>query len=93
MRRILVFTVALFLVLTLALVVLAQASSKSGSPTLYTVEQGTVSGGSYCLTGLTWQVSGAASGGSYRLLGPAAPRLRGSGCCCTYLPLGLRDVP
>lgn len=93
MRRILILTVALSLALTLTLIVLAQASSGSCPSTLYAVEQGTVSGGSYNLTSLTWQASGTASGGSYRLLGPAAPRLRGSGCCCTYLPLGLRNVP
>jgi len=51
---------------------------------------------------------GRASGGRYRLLCPAAPGLRGSassplvsppgqaatgsGCCCTYLPLVVRNL-
>jgi hypothetical protein len=47
-------------------------------------------GGGYRLTGLAWQFSGIASGGKYRLLGPAAPALRGNGCCCTYLPCIVR---
>lgn len=93
MRRILLFVVVLFLVLALALVGLVQARSESSPSALYAVEQGTVSGGSYSLTNLTWQVSGTARGGGYRLQGPAAPMLRGSGCCCTYLPLGLWNVP
>jgi hypothetical protein len=56
----------------------------------YAVEQSTVSGGGYRLASLPWQVSGTASGGGYRLQSPTAPMLRGSGCCCTYLPLSLR---
>ena len=56
-----------------------------GPTTLYTVEPGAASGGLYHLTGLTWQVDGTVGGGGYRL-SPTAPRLRGSGCCCTYLP-------
>lgn len=60
-------------------------------PSLRTVEQGVLSGGSYRLTSLTWHVSGTTSGMSYRLQGPAAPSLRGSGCCCTYLPCALRN--
>jgi hypothetical protein len=35
---------------------------------------------------------GSASGGGYRLLGPASPTLRGNGCCCTYLPCVLRNL-
>jgi hypothetical protein len=57
----------------------------------YQVEGGIISGGSYRLATTTWQVSGAASGQGYRLLGPAAPALHGSGCCCTYLPCVLRQ--
>jgi hypothetical protein len=59
----------------------------------YFVELGSSSGGEYHLTSLAWQVSGTSSGGDYRLLGPAAPALRGSGCCCTYLPMTLRNTP
>jgi len=31
------------------------------------------------------------AGGGYMLLGPVAPELQGSGCCCTYLPCVLRQ--
>jgi hypothetical protein len=84
-RRILVLAaiVALLLVGTVAL-------AQSGRP--YVVEKGCAAGGSYSLTSLTWQVSGASNGGDYRLFGPAAPALRGSGCCCTYLPIALRNA-
>jgi hypothetical protein len=57
----------------------------------YAVQPGTSSGGSYHLTSLAWQVSGTAAGGSYALVSPSAPTLRGSGCCCTYLPCILRN--
>jgi hypothetical protein len=70
--------------------VLAQ-SGGCGSSVRYAVEPGSASGGGYQLASLTWYLSGTASGGSYHLLGPAAPRLRGSGCCCTYLPLVVRS--
>jgi hypothetical protein len=59
----------------------------------YAVQSGTISGEGYHLTSTSWQVSGTASGGHYRLLSPAAPALRGSGCCCTYLPMILRNGP
>jgi hypothetical protein len=66
---------------------------------LYTAEQEVASGGSYHLTSLapssvadlTWQVSGTASGGNYRLSALPALALTGSGCCCTYLPCILRN--
>jgi len=56
-------------------------------------------GGNYQLTSLplrpaqgnAWQVSGNASGGGYALTSPYEPALRGSGCCCTYLPCMLRS--
>ena len=74
----------------------APAVAQSGEPgpaAGYIVDQGTVFGEHYCLTSLAWHVDGLASGGKYRLLSPAAPALRGSGCCCTYLPLTLRSAP
>jgi hypothetical protein len=49
-----------------------------------------VAGGGYRLTGLAWQVSGTASGGRYRLVGPASPG-EGNQCCCTYLPCVVRN--
>jgi hypothetical protein len=78
--------------LVLGSLTLAQSSGVE-SPPACTVGQGTISGGGYQLTSLAWQISGTASGGSYRLLGAATPSLRGSGCCCTRLPLVLRGFP
>jgi hypothetical protein len=80
--------------LLLAGVVLAQSGGEHDPSTLYTVEQGpalsavegTASGGGYHLTSLGWRVSGTAGGAGYRLLSPAAPTLRGNGCCCTWIP-------
>jgi hypothetical protein len=64
-----------------------------GSPALCDSKPGTASGGVYQLVSVAWHVTGTSSGGDYRLLGPAAPALRGSGCCCTYMPLALRNCP
>ncbi len=64
----------------------------------YIVQAGTAAGGSYQLTGLalrqaqgdTWRVSGAAGGGAYSLV--ASDRAAGGNqCCCTYLPIILRN--
>ena len=81
---------ALVCVLVLAGVALAQSGNQP-SPPWYAVEQGRASGGRYHLTSVSWYVSGTASSGSYRLLSPSSPTLRGSGCCCTYLPCVLRN--
>jgi len=70
--------------------VLAQSPGR-GLASPYQVAGGLISGGSYRLTTADWQVSGTASGGGYRLVGPAAPGAAGSGCCCTYLPCVMRD--
>jgi hypothetical protein len=78
--------------LVLAGGVLAQPGDAEVPPPCM-VEQGVVSGGGYRLTSLVWQISGTASGGGYRLMGPSTPTQRGSGCCCTYLPLLLRNGP
>jgi len=74
----------LLLLVLLASGVLAQSIGP------YKVEGGIISGEGYRLTTANWQVSGTDSGEGYRLLGPAAPELRGSGCCCAYLPCVLR---
>jgi len=81
---------ALVCVLLLAGAALAQSGSQP-SPPWYAVEQGRASGGRYHLTSVSWHVSGAASGGGYRLLSPSSPTLRGNGCCCTYMPCVLRN--
>ena len=85
-RRILVLT-AIVALLLLGTVALAQ----SGGP--YVVETGYAAGGSYYLISLAWQVSGTSRGGDYRLLGPAAPTVRGSGCCCTYFDNVMFQAP
>lgn len=64
--------------------------SQAGPERPYAVKPGMVSGGDYRLTSQTWQLSGVASGGGYRLLGPASPS-RGNQCCCTHLPCVLRN--
>jgi hypothetical protein len=88
MKQRMMLTVIVFLVL-LGSVVIAQPSRPDSSQP-HTVDNGVAVGGGYQLTGLVWQVTGTATGGNYRLLSPAAPTLRGSGCCCTYLPVLMR---
>ncbi len=86
------------LLLVMAGSVLAQ-SSGAGSGQSLGVQPGTSSGGNYQLASLPlhpaqdngWQVSGAAGGGGYALAALSQPALRGSGCCCTYLPCILRQ--
>ena len=67
------------------------AAAQWGGPVGYLVEPGTGSGGDYQLTGQGTSVSVEMSGGAYRLQGGIQPMLRGSGCCCTYLPCILRQ--
>jgi hypothetical protein len=90
--RITISLIAIVAFLATGSVALAQFSGQ-GTPTWYAVERGTASGGRYHLSSLSWQVSGAASGAGYRLLGPAAPSSSENGCCCTYLPCLLRNYP
>jgi len=70
--------------------VLAQTGGPGSGPAM-SVQAGTAAGGNYQLASLAWQVSGTATGGGYALLAPYQPALRGSGCCCTYLPCVLRN--
>ena len=86
-RTMILGTVAALLLLSA--VTLAQSGGRFPSAP-YMVERGTASGGLYRLTGLAWQVEGAADGGGYRL-SPATPTLRGNGCCCTWIPCVLRN--
>jgi hypothetical protein len=85
--------IALLLVITLLAgggAALAQSSGPApGQP--MSIQAGTSSGGNYHLASLEWQVSGTAAGGGYTLAMPYTPALRGSGCCCTYLPCILRN--
>lgn len=92
--------------LTLLLVLLAFLLLSAGALAAlpYQAETGTLAGGDYQLTTFGSRAGGdyllttfgsragnVAAGGGYRLLGPAAPELRGSGCCCSYLPCTLRS--
>ena len=94
---ILVAFVALLCLGGVALQSTAPAVAQSGEPGPapgYVVQAGTAAGGSYHLTspalrqaqGDAWQVSGTLAGGGYALATLYQPALRGSGCCCTYLP-------
>lgn len=80
-------TLLLFLI---AFLLLSTGASALSAPR-YQVETGTISVGSYQLGSFGVQAGNIAIGGAYRLLGPSAPDLRGSGCCCTYVPCVLRN--
>jgi hypothetical protein len=78
-----------FLIVLLTLVFLSTGAGALSAPR-HQVEAGIISGGSYQLTTFGAQAGNVASGGAYRLLGPAAPEQLASGCCCVYLPCILR---
>ena len=88
-----VILVVLVALLCLGGVALAQSGGAGPAPE-YVVQAMTSAGGTYHLASLplrqaqgdAWQVSGTATGGGYVLAIPSAPALRGSGCCCVYLP-------
>ena len=80
-------TLLMFLI---AFLLLSTGASALSGPR-YQVETGTISGGSYQLASFGAQTGSIAAGGAYRLLGPSVPNLRGSGCCCTYVPCILRN--
>jgi hypothetical protein len=50
-------------------------------------------GGDYQLELLGWQVTNEPASGRDYLLNPISPGLRGSGCCCTYLPCVVKNSP
>jgi hypothetical protein len=85
--------IALLPVVTLLAVgstALAQTGEAGSAPT-WRVQPGTSSDGSYQLASLSWPVSSTITGEGYALTSPYTPALRGSGCCCTYLPCILRS--
>jgi len=88
---------AIYLMLVIALLALASgavAQTEDSEPSpLCMVGRGSISGGAYQLTSLSWQINGSASGGAYQLAVPAAPSLRGSGCCCIYIPVVGNTAP
>jgi hypothetical protein len=78
-----------FLVVVTALLLLGTAASaRPGGG--YAVEEGTLTGGGYRLTAVSSPADSTMIGGGYQLLTLAKPTLRGSGCCCTYVPCLLR---
>jgi hypothetical protein len=83
--------VRIALLLILLVVVLLATSAGVQSAPRNRAETGTISGGTYRLRSFGMEADGASTGGAYRLLGPLTPSLRGSGCCCTYLPCILRS--
>lgn len=92
MKRVAILLVILLL-LGVTLQVRAPMLAQTGAlgPARYGVEAGTVAGGGYQLSSLAWQISGTTSAGAYRLSTAVEHSLRGSGCCCTYLPCVLRN--
>jgi hypothetical protein len=82
---------ALVCALLLVSVVVAQSGSRPNLTSLYTVTQGTASGGGYRLASPVWQISGISDGGGYHLLGPTSPGSDNQCCYCTYLPCTLRS--
>ncbi|MBU0490886.1 MAG: hypothetical protein KKA73_03925 [Chloroflexi bacterium] len=87
-------TIALLFVVALLLVggtALAQTGGPGPAPERRVIIQaGPTIGGGYQLTSLTWRVIGTAGGGRYNLV--AADRVAGGNqCCCTYLPIVLRN--
>lgn len=89
MKQMLMLAVIVIMML-LGTVVIAQ-SNRLDSLQQYTVENRVAVGGGYQLTGVVWQVTGTTRGGNYQLLCVAASAQAGSGCCCTYLPMTLRN--
>ncbi len=85
-------TIILVAIVVLLLVNSVTWAQSSGSPG-DVVQQAMISGNRYHLASAAWQARGIASGGEYRLASPVVPGLRGSGCCCTYLPCMLRQLP
>ena len=76
-------------------VLLSLALGQSGGqppPASYAVGLGTMCGGGYHLTSMAWQVSGTATGATYRLHSTGGPVAQRTGCCCTYLPLVVRGL-
>jgi hypothetical protein len=62
-------------------------------PNWYVNTGGSLSGEHYHLNMFSWEISGETAGGDYHLQLLSSPSLRGSGCCCTYLPCVLKNFP
>lgn len=84
--RIVAAVAAVSLLLSVGLLSHSEAKLPGQQGGGYVVERGWSSGEGYRLLSVSWQVEGVTTGDGYSLMSPAAPALRGSGCCCTYLP-------
>jgi len=83
-------TVTALVIVVALLLVGGTALAQTGGPAPYTIQSGTAGGGNYQLTSLAWHVSGTAGSGHYNLV--SADRTAGGNqCCCTYLPIVLRN--
>ena len=92
MKPIRTMKTSIALLVAALLVVGGAALAQTGGPDLrYTIQAGTVAGGGYQLTALHWQVSGTTGGGGYSLTTGADRAGGGNQCCCTYLPVILRN--
>jgi len=81
-----------FLLVVAGLLLGGIVQAQTGGPGRgYAVQAGTATGGNYQLASLSWRVSGMAAGGPYGLTVAADRAAGGNQCCCTYLPLILRN--
>ncbi|MFZ2095356.1 MAG: hypothetical protein WAV05_01840 [Anaerolineales bacterium] len=82
-----IIIISLITILILASGAIASAhSNKDLVPSTYQITSELSAGNGYQIIPLTWQISGALNGGNYFLDVQTSPTLRGSGCCCTFLP-------
>ncbi|HBY98288.1 MAG: hypothetical protein M5U01_08250 [Ardenticatenaceae bacterium] len=90
MKMRIVILAAIVALLPLVSVTLAQSVGPAPSSG-QAVDLGSASAGRYQLARPAWLVSGTADGEGYHLRSAAEPALRGSGCCCTYVPCLLKQ--
>ena len=86
-------TVILLVIVALLFISSAALAKSNGSPpqVRYAIKQGTISGAHYRLSSRACHMSGVSSGGGYRLAGPAGTAGTGTPCCCSYLPVVVRN--
>jgi hypothetical protein len=93
MKKLILLVAVLTFLLFIGLALLHQSSvsakpleEQPGSPSVYYLPAGTLTGSNYQLVIDSRQVSSISSGPGYSVLGPSSPLLQGSGCCCYFLP-------
>jgi hypothetical protein len=91
-KPILMMILPLVVVIVIILVALpAKEGISAQTGEEYKFDDAVLSGDGYQLTTLSWQVSGEVRGGGYTLFSPMTTVLRGSGCCCTFLPCVMKE--